>query len=126
MSGQPEPNALTESTLDLLESNFDGRASERVYDRCGEALCEQQDVRSLIAMARLSLTLQRRAEEAEARARAFAERLEAAELVLDLVHEIRDGGGALEPQLREHFDRWLETESKRVGEAFANLRSRKP
>lgn len=73
---QPEPKGLSESELDLLESNFDGHASEYVYDRCGEALCEQQDVRSLITMARLSLTLQRRAEEAEARVKELEDEIE--------------------------------------------------
>lgn len=119
MPDQPEPKGLTAEELDLLQ-----RQAE-LNDGIRTSVWARSQLLPLVAMARLSLTLQRRAEAAEAMARALAGRLEAAELVLDLVHEIRDGGGALEPQLREHFDRWLEAESKRVGEAFANLRSRK-
>lgn len=116
-----EPKPLTEAELEIIAE--DALMPVREMGLPCEMSCD--DAERVFAMARLALTLQKRAEEAEAMVRVLADRLEAAELVLDLVHEIRDGGGALEPQLREHFDRWLDAESKRVGEAFANLRNQK-
>jgi hypothetical protein len=61
----------------------------------------------------------------DARLAELSARVARAEAVCDVVHEVRDGGGTLPPELLEAFDSWLTAEGARIVEAFCKLRAAK-
>ncbi len=117
--GELQDTQLLEDAIALATTLASERDSDRAdYDEARKRLWEQ--AKRLDA----DLSSERaRREELERENASLHNRIGRAEVVLDLVHEIRDGGGTLEPQLRTEFDKWVSEESRRVTEAFVNLRA---